>query len=442
MLPSGSTCSGTTSTAATASWSCNGNGSLQAYASSPSGYKCLTQALSTKIYPDPGSQCQSNASDLGLVMVGSSVSGSTYIPCTGRAARCRARRPMRRRRTTAAPNGGTLSGTNCIGAAGDAPASTTKYIYLAGKAIAEDDSAEGVVYTHADALGSPVARSNASATVLSRTRFEPYGNVASGFEPTRPNSIGFTGHVNDANTGLTYMQQRYYDPIAGRFMSVDPVVTDTATGKQFGLYTYADNNPYAKVDPDGRAPFAVLVKLLDNGGKVFLQALDKAGAVMARRAGENVQAATKSNAKQIEIASRNGRTNEILQHSGHELKDGSVGDPHFQTDGVSGHTFWGEMGGALPELLEGLLTPIWATPTTLGVDSFYGAGTPYKNREEYERAQGTAKQGTAAGDGGKSESSESAGVNGSGGGFQGVYEVSGRIDSKKLDDELKSSSSK
>jgi len=48
------------------------------------------------------------------------------------------------------------------------------------------------------------------------------------------------------------MQQRYYDPIAGRFLSVDPVVTDANTGKGFGLYTYVDNNPYSKIDPDGR----------------------------------------------------------------------------------------------------------------------------------------------------------------------------------------------
>ena len=59
----------------------------------------------------------------------------------------------------------------------------------------------------------------------SSLRYEPYGYVASGATPT----IGFTGHVNDADTGLTYMQQRYYDPVAGRFLSVDPVVTDANT---------------------------------------------------------------------------------------------------------------------------------------------------------------------------------------------------------------------
>jgi RHS repeat-associated protein len=126
-------------------------------------------------------------------------------------------------------------------------------VYLGTKLIAEDDSLQGVSYSHTDALGSPVARtSGTSPAVVSRTRFEPYGKVTSGFTPTQPNSIGFTGHVNDDATGLTYMQQRYYDPIAGRFLSVDPVVTDANTGKGFGLYTYVENNPYSKIDPDGR----------------------------------------------------------------------------------------------------------------------------------------------------------------------------------------------
>jgi RHS repeat-associated protein len=72
-------------------------------------------------------------------------------------------------------------------------------------------------------------------------------------------TIGFTGHVNDADTGLTYMQQRYYDPLAGRLLSIDPVTTDADTGSSFNRYDYAHNNPYKFVDPDGRNP---LLKLL------------------------------------------------------------------------------------------------------------------------------------------------------------------------------------
>jgi uncharacterized protein RhaS with RHS repeats len=64
------------------------------------------------------------------------------------------------------------------------------------------------------------------------------------------------------------MQQRYYDPIAGRFLSVDPVTTDAATGGHFNRYAYADNNPYKYTDPDGRAP--ALAGFFIGGGLDFV----------------------------------------------------------------------------------------------------------------------------------------------------------------------------
>jgi RHS repeat-associated protein len=80
--------------------------------------------------------------------------------------------------------------------------------------------------------------------------YEPYGGAVAG--TPIPKVMGFTGHVNDGNTGLVYMQQRYYDPIVGRFLSVDPVTTDASTGDSFSRYAYAYNNPLKFVDPDGR----------------------------------------------------------------------------------------------------------------------------------------------------------------------------------------------
>ena len=60
---------------------------------------------------------------------------------------------------------------------------------------------------------------------------------------------GYTGHVGD-NTGLVYMQARYYDPAIGRFYSNDPVgfigPVDT-----FNRYSYVANNPYKYTDPSG-----------------------------------------------------------------------------------------------------------------------------------------------------------------------------------------------
>ncbi|PYE30040.1 RHS repeat-associated protein [Idiomarina fontislapidosi] len=68
---------------------------------------------------------------------------------------------------------------------------------------------------------------------------------------------GYTGHVGD-NTGLVYMQARYYDPVIGRFYSNDPVGAiahlGTANGIHgFNRYAYANNNPFKFVDPDGRS---------------------------------------------------------------------------------------------------------------------------------------------------------------------------------------------
>lgn len=106
-------------------------------------------------------------------------------------------------------------------------------------------------YLHTDALGSPIAETNTAnpPQVIKRRYYEPYGASPS---EDYPNGPGFTGHVTDQNTRLTYMQQRYYDPIAARFLSMDPVTTSQENGGNFNRYWYANNNPYKFTDPDGR----------------------------------------------------------------------------------------------------------------------------------------------------------------------------------------------
>ncbi len=66
---------------------------------------------------------------------------------------------------------------------------------------------------------------------------------------------GYAGHVTDVATGLSYMQQRYYDPIGGRFLSTDPVAADAGVGANFNRYWYGNNNPYKNIDPDGRQSY-------------------------------------------------------------------------------------------------------------------------------------------------------------------------------------------
>ncbi|MCJ8274494.1 MAG: RHS repeat-associated core domain-containing protein [Psychrosphaera sp.] len=62
-------------------------------------------------------------------------------------------------------------------------------------------------------------------------------------------NVGYTGHQWDKDSGLNYMQARYYDPLLGRFLSNDPLVFKNI--HSFNRYAYANNNPYKYTDPLG-----------------------------------------------------------------------------------------------------------------------------------------------------------------------------------------------
>lgn len=116
-------------------------------------------------------------------------------------------------------------------------------------------SAETVTYIHTDQLGSPVLETSSTGANVRATDYRAYGDELLSGPQLGP---AFTGHYRDADTGLVYMQQRYYDPLVGRFLSVDPVETDPKTGEHFARYRYANNNPYGYADRDGRIANFVL----------------------------------------------------------------------------------------------------------------------------------------------------------------------------------------
>ncbi|MFT4926243.1 MAG: RHS repeat-associated protein [Phenylobacterium sp.] len=79
----------------------------------------------------------------------------------------------------------------------------------------------------------------------SRSHYKPFGDSIE----APKDGVGYTGHKFDTDLGWSYMQQRYKDPVVGRFMSNDPVGFDNV--HNFNRYVYANNNPYKYVDPDG-----------------------------------------------------------------------------------------------------------------------------------------------------------------------------------------------
>jgi RHS repeat-associated protein len=111
------------------------------------------------------------------------------------------------------------------------------------------DTVTKVTLVMTDTQGNVLMTKDTHGHILARYTYQPYGTQQSG--PTN-HGPGYTGHVNDPATGLVYMQQRYYDPAIGRFISPDPVVPASGNVFNFGRYTYANNNPLRYTDPDGR----------------------------------------------------------------------------------------------------------------------------------------------------------------------------------------------
>jgi len=103
-----------------------------------------------------------------------------------------------------------------------------------------------------DALGSPIAAMDEAGNIKWRKHYQPYGQEIEQGAASQGNRIGYTGHVHDRASGLTYMGARYYDPEIGRFLSMDPVDAKPEETKTFNRYTYANNSPYNNIDPDGK----------------------------------------------------------------------------------------------------------------------------------------------------------------------------------------------
>ena len=108
----------------------------------------------------------------------------------------------------------------------------------------------GVEYLVSDAAGSvELAVRSAQATPTATRAYEPYGQVRSQSGDIATDR-GFLGQVEDAATGLSYLNARYYDTSIGLFISADALY-DTGKVKSLNPYSYSANNPTTFADPSG-----------------------------------------------------------------------------------------------------------------------------------------------------------------------------------------------
>ncbi|WP_369251085.1 RHS repeat-associated core domain-containing protein [Streptomyces sp. R41] len=60
--------------------------------------------------------------------------------------------------------------------------------------------------------------------------------------PSWPDDKGFLGKPADTETGLTHVGAREYDPLIGRFLSADPILS-ADDHESINGYAYANNTP-------------------------------------------------------------------------------------------------------------------------------------------------------------------------------------------------------
>ncbi|MGB8344075.1 MAG: RHS repeat-associated core domain-containing protein, partial [Ktedonobacteraceae bacterium] len=106
----------------------------------------------------------------------------------------------------------------------------------------------GVIFLLTDALGSVVAafsNTKGAAALSDNQVYDPYGNLLYSANGTMGTTKGYTGQYSDPLTGLDYYVSRYYDPVAGVFLSAD---TKEGNAPGMNLYARGLSSHFCKVE--------------------------------------------------------------------------------------------------------------------------------------------------------------------------------------------------
>jgi RHS repeat-associated protein len=149
-------------------------------------------------------------------------------------------------------------------------ATSTEYAYDGNMLLATIDTLSTTVgattttatstihYVHPDNLGSTQATSDANGNLSQFLDYAPYGSVLASTNSGQGNiSKGFIGQYSD-QSGLSYLNARYYNPAQGQFLSQDPVFLSNPKQQNLqdpqslNAYSYSEDNPITKSDPSGK----------------------------------------------------------------------------------------------------------------------------------------------------------------------------------------------
>ncbi len=120
-----------------------------------------------------------------------------------------------------------------------------------------------------DHLGTPQKMTDSTGAVVWAAMYDAFGNATVSTGSTVVNNLRFPGQYFDAETGLHYNWNRYYDPKTGRYVTADPIGLE---GGDVNYYRYAVNNPLGNTDPEGTTVIinpVIIIPTIVIGGFIY-----------------------------------------------------------------------------------------------------------------------------------------------------------------------------
>lgn len=134
-------------------------------------------------------------------------------------------------------------------------------------------SDDHLYYYTDDSRGSIINLVDENGEAVVSYTYTDYGETTESQGSSIDNEVRFTGGICDEETGLYYLNARFYDPSTGRFLNPDSYRGEAADPMSLHLYAYCANNPVNMVDPTGHAAETVLdVVFLGISLKEYLEA--------------------------------------------------------------------------------------------------------------------------------------------------------------------------
>ena len=137
-------------------------------------------------------------------------------------------------------------------------AAQMRFIYGGSSPVAMEYAGETYFYVF-NLQGDVVTILDSSSTAVVNYSYDAWGNVLV-ISGTLADTVGvlnpfrYRGYVYDHETGLYYLQSRYYNPEWGRFLNADVFVSTGQGLLGNNMFAYCGNNPVNCVDYTGMSP--------------------------------------------------------------------------------------------------------------------------------------------------------------------------------------------